>query len=254
MRYKEALETNASVMKEVQSRLRKEEKKRKSKQAHIGKKGKKDATENDIELAYQAKIREAAYATIIELGIAPHFNAGTTKWNGIDLQEIIHPDTQQDAFDRWQEITNEMKLNSMSLPSRNGKTLKETIVALASGKSVPAYGVFDKRVRRAPKTALPEGTAQEDTERISTIKAVFREFRNEALEKLKKEFPILEEQKEAVEMFEEKLDRPLRSISDLNARRKFELEVSEQKFPEEKYKEQQVPSKLEELMLPFGRN
>lgn len=220
----------------------------------LRKKGKKDATENDIELAYQAKIREAAYATIIELGIAPHFNAGTTKWNGIDLQEIIHPDTQQDAFDRWQELTNEMKLNSMSLPSKSGKTLKETIVALASGKSVPAYGVFDKRVRRAPKTALPEGTAQEDTERISTIKAVFREFRNEALEKLKKEFPILEEQKEAVEVFEEKLDRPLRSPQDLEARRKFELEVSEQKFPEEKYKEQQVPSKLEELMLPFRRN
>jgi hypothetical protein len=220
----------------------------------LRKKGKKDATENDIELAYQAKIREAAYATIIELGIAPHFNAGTTKWNGIDLQEIIHPDTQQDAFDRWQEITNEMKLNSMSLPSRNGKTLKETIVALASGKSVPAYGVFDKRVRRAPKTALPEGTAQEDTERISTIKAVFRQFRNEALEKLKKEFPILEEQREAVEVFEEKLDRPLRSPQHLEARRKFELEVSEQKFPEEKYKEQQVPSKLEELMLPFRRN
>jgi hypothetical protein len=229
------------------------------------KKGKK-LTEDEIELAYQEKLREAAYAVCIELGVSPQFNGGTTKWNGIDLEEIRDPETQQDAFDRWQEIANEMKLSSALMPSKKGKTMKEAIVELASGGGYPSLGRFDYStgVRRAPKTALPEGTKQEDAARTNVIKGVFKTYRDRALEQLKKEFPILEGQLEAEEEFGEKLDKPLKPKSSreseaeyqqrLQKRREFELGTKETQFPVEQYKEQQVPSKLEELMLPFGRN
>ena len=229
------------------------------------KKGKK-LTEYEIELAYQEKLREAAYAVCIELGVSPQFNGGTTKWNGIDLEEIRDPETQQDAFDRWQEIANEMKLSSALMPSKKGKTMKEAIVELASGGGYPSLGRFDYStgVRRAPKTALPEGTKQEDAARTNVIKGVFKTYRDRALEQLKKEFPILEGQLEAEEEFGEKLDKPLKPKSSreseaeyqqrLQKRREFELGTKETQFPVEQYKEQQVPSKLEELMLPFSRN
>jgi len=229
------------------------------------KKGKK-LTEDEIELAYQEKLREAAYAVCIELGVSPQFNGGTTKWNGINLEEIRDSETQQDAFDRWQEIANEMKLSSALMPSKKGKTMKEAIVELASGGGYPSLGRFDYStgVRRSPKTALPEGTKQEDAARTNVIKGVFKTYRDIALEQLKKEFPILEGQLEAEEEFGEKLDKPLKPKSSreseaeyqqrLQKRREFELGTKETQFPVEQYKEQQVPSKLEELMLPFRRN
>jgi len=134
--------------------------------------------------------------------------------------------------------------------------MKEVIVSLAKGAYNTPYGNFDTRIRRAPKTALPEGTEQADEERVNTIKAVFKNFRDKALEKLREEYPILEEQREAVELFQERLDEPtrLRKPEDLEKRREYELNVKKAKFPVEQYKEQQVPSKLEELMLPLGRN
>ncbi len=229
------------------------------------KKGKK-LTEDEIELAYQEKLREAAYAVCIELGVSPQFNGGTPKWNGIDLEEIRDPETQQNAFDRWQEIANEMKLNSALMPSKKGKNMKEAIVDLASGGGFPSLGKFDYStgVRRAPKTALPEDTKQEDAARTNVIKGVFKTYRDEALKQLKKEFPILEGQVEATEEFSEELDKPLKPKSSreseadyqkrLQKRRDFELGVKQTEFPAEQYKEQQVPSKLEELMLPFGGN
>jgi len=226
------------------------------------KKGEK-LTDEDIELAYQAKIREAAYAVCIELGVVPQFNGGTTKWEGIDLQEIRDPETQQDAFDRWQEIANEMKLSSVLTPSKKGKTMKEAIVELASGGGYMSLGRFDykKDIRRAPKTALPEGEEQKEDERIPLIRNIFKVYRDEALIKLKKEFPILEGEVESREAFQEELNKPFKPKSSMESeadyqkrlqkRREFELGAKETEFPAEQYQEQQVPSKLEELMLPF---
>lgn len=226
------------------------------------KKGEK-LTDEDIELAYQAKIREAAYAVCIELGVAPQFNGGTTKWEGIDLQEIRDPETQQDAFDRWQELANEMKLSSILTPSKRGKTMKEAIVELASGGGYMSLGRFDykKDIRKAPKTALPEGEEQKEDERINLIKNVFKVYRDAAFKQLKKEFPILEGEVEAREEFKEELNKPFKPKSSMESeadyqkrlqkRREFELGAKETEFPAEQYQEQQVPSKLEELMLPF---
>jgi len=220
-------------------------------------------TDQDIELAYQAKIREAAYAVCIELGVAPQFNGGTTKWEGIDLQEIRDPETQQDAFDRWQELANEMKLSSVLTPSKKGKTMKEAIVELASGGGYMSLGRFDykKDIRKAPKTALPEGEEQKEDERIPLIKNVFKVYRDQALIQLKKEFPILEGEVESREEFQEELNKPFKPKSSMESeadyqkrlqkRREFELGAKETEFPAEQYQEQQVPSKLEELMLPF---
>ena len=226
------------------------------------KKGEK-LIDEDIELAYQAKIREAAYAVCIELGVTPQFNGGTTKWEGIDLQEIRDPETQQDAFDRWQEIANEMKLSSVLTLSKKGKTMKEAIVELASGGGYMSLGRFDYKtdIRRAPKTALPEGEEQKEDERINIIRNVFKIYRDAALVKLKKEFPILEGEVESRGEFKEELNKPFKPKSSMESeadyqkrlqkRREFELGAKETEFPAEQYQEQQVPSKLEELMLPF---
>jgi hypothetical protein len=226
------------------------------------KKGEK-LTDQDIELAYQAKIREAAYAVCIELGVTPQFNGGTTKWEGIDLQDIRDPETQQDAFDRWQELANEMKLSSVLTPSKKGKTMKEAIVELASGGGYMSLGRFDykKDIRKAPKTALPEGEEQKEDKRINLIKNVFKVYRDQALIQLKKEFPILEGEVESREEFQEELNKPFKPKSSMESeadyqrrlqkRREFELGAKETEFPAEQYQEQQVPSKLEELMLPF---
>lgn len=229
------------------------------------KKGKK-LNDEEIESAYQAKITEAAYAVCIELGVTPQFNGGTTKWNGIDLQEIRDPKTQQDAFERWQEIANEMKLSSVLTPSKKGKTMKEALVELARGGGYMSLGRFDYKtdIRRAPKTALPEGEEQKDDERINIIRNVFKVYRDAALVKLKKEFPILEGEVESRGEFKEELNKPFKPKSSMESeadyqkrlqkRREFELGAKETEFPAEQYQEQQVPSKLEELMLPFNIN
>ena len=114
----------------------------------IAKDGRTKITPEVLEDAYQAKISEAAAAVIVELGGTHHFNGGTSKWEEMDLEEIIHPETQQNAFDRWQELATQVKLNpTTGNPSKTGKTLKEMIVYDASQN--------DFKIRTAPKGSLP---------------------------------------------------------------------------------------------------
>lgn len=204
-------------------------------------KGTKNITKELVEEAYQAEISEAAAAVVVELGGTHHFNGGTSIWEKMDLEEIIHPDTQQNAFDRWQELSSQVKLNEAGLPSKTGKTLKEAIVSLASLKEF--------KIRKAPKTALPEGFEEYD-ERPERVAKIFRDYRDEALGQLKEEYPILVEQVEFKQELTEKLAKPVRE-GELEERRRLEQALPGTEFPLESYKKTQRPSKLEERLIPF---
>ena len=64
---------------------------------------------------------------------------------------------------------------------------------------------------------------------------------------LKEEYPIINEEIEAEESFQESF----KTSRTLKEQQEFELNLPEKQFPLEAYKETQVPSKLEEVMLPF---
>ena len=79
--------------------------------------------------------------------------------------------------------------------------MKERIVSLASRA--------DFKIRKAPKTAIPEGFEEYD-ERPADVSEIFRGYRNAALEQLKEEYPILVEQVEFKQELTEKLAEPVR--------------------------------------------
>lgn len=205
----------------------------------IAKDGRTKITPELLEDAYQAKISEAAAAVIVELGGTHHFNGGTSKWEGMDLEEIIHPETQQNAFDRWQELTTQVKLTTKGRPSKTGKTLKEMIVTISSQTD------FKKRV--APKGALPERFEQED-KRLDAIRSIFKGYRDTALGQLQEEYPILMEDIEARIELQEELSKPADTLEE---QRELEKALPGTEFPLESYKKTQRPSLLEERLLPF---
>ena len=206
----------------------------------IAKDGRTKITPELLEDSYQAKISEAAAAVIVELGGTHHFNGGTSKWEGMDLEEIIHPETQQNSFDRWQELTAQIKLDAFTgLPSKTGKTLKEMIVYDAS------QNYF--KIRKAPKGSLPERFTEEDT-RLADIRDTFKDFRDEALEQLKKEYPILMEDIGARIELQKELSKPADTLEE---QRELERALPGTEFPLESYKKTQRPSLLEERLLPF---
>lgn len=205
----------------------------------IAKDGRTKITPELLEDAYQAKISEAAAAVIVELGGTHHFNGGTSKWEGMDLEEIIHPETQQNAFDRWQELTTQVKLTTKGKPSKTGKTLKEMIVTISSQTD------FKKRV--APKGALPERFEQED-KRLDAIRSIFKGYRDTALGQLQEEYPILMEDIEARIELQEQLSKPADTLEE---QRELERALPGTEFPLESYKKTQRPSLLEERLLPF---
>lgn len=205
----------------------------------IAKDGRTKITPELLEDAYQAKISEAAAAVIVELGGTHHFNGGTSKWEGMDLEEIIHPETQQNAFDRWQELTTQVKLTTKGKPSKTGKTLKEMIVTISSQTD------FKKRI--APKGALPERFEQED-KRLDAIRSIFKGYRDTALGQLQEEYPILMEDIEARIELQEQLSKPADTLEE---QRELERALPGTEFPLESYKKTQRPSLLEERLLPF---
>jgi GGDEF domain-containing protein len=205
----------------------------------IAKDGRTKITPELLEEAYQAKISEAAAAVIVELGGTHHFNGGTSKWEKMDLEEIIHPETQQNAFDRWQELTTQVKLTTKGKPSKTGKTLKEMIVTISSQTD------FKKRI--APKGALPERFEQED-KRLDTIRSIFKGYRDTALGQLQEEYPILMEDIEARIELQKELSKPADTLEE---QRELEKALPGTEFPLESYKKTQRPSLLEERLLPF---
>jgi nitrogen regulatory protein PII len=127
-----------------------------------------------VNLKNKEDVRNAAWAIMIELGGEYHFP--TPSKDGVDLSLLRNKDGQ-DAYDRWQELFSEIKMDGLGIKQRVVRTLK-----------IPEL----KRIKTGPKKGVPEGVSLSDRRHKAVQKAlgIYREF---AYEKLEREFPILKE-------------------------------------------------------------
>jgi hypothetical protein len=129
-----------------------------------------------IDLKNKEEVRNAAWAVALELDGEYHFNGGTSIKDEIDLQEIIHPETRIDAFERWQEIYKNQKID--------GLTAQQATVVLARGLTAPT---------KLDPNQTPEGFKQED-KRLERFRTLLNGYKKKAYEKMRQEYPVLLEQ------------------------------------------------------------
>lgn len=174
-----------------------------------------------IKLNDEEAVRNAAWAVVLELDGEYHFNGGTTVKDEVDLQEIIHPETKVDAFERWQKIYQTQKID--------GLNVKQAVVALAKALTVPS--------KLAPNKT-PEGFKQKDV-RLQKVNELLGAYRKVAYLKLKSEYKVLRDQE-----IESKIRNKLLYTTP-NAEQVKRL-TSE--MPVEEYKKKQPDTKLKELL------
>jgi hypothetical protein len=169
-----------------------------------------------INLKNKEEVRNAAWAVALELDGEYHFNGGTSIKDGIDLQEIIHPETRIDAFERWQEIYKNQKID--------GLTAQQATVVLAN--------------------QTPEGFKQED-KRLQLFRKVLNGYKKVAYEKMRQEYKVLKKQE-----VETKIRNALLTTSpDAEQLKRITSEM-----PVEEYKKTQPDTRLQELLkkTPYG--
>ena len=174
-----------------------------------------------IKLNDEEAVRNAAWAVVLELDGEYHFNGGTTVKDEVDLQEIIHPETKVDAFERWQKIYQTQKIDDLNV--------KQAVVALAKALTVPS--------KLAPNKT-PEGFKQKDV-RLQKVNELLGAYRKVAYLKLKSEYKVLRDQE-----IESKIRNKLLYTTP-NAEQVKRL-TSE--MPVEEYKKKQPDTKLKELL------
>ena len=180
-----------------------------------------------IDLKNKKEVRNAAWAVAVELDGEYHFNGGTSVKDGIDLQEIIHPETRVDAFERWQEIYKNQKID--------GLTVQQATVVLARQLSVPT---------KLDPNQTPEGFKQED-KRLALFRKVLNGYKKVAYEKMRQEYPVLLEQEK-----EDKIRNALLTTSpDADQLKRITSEM-----PVEEYKKTQPDTRLQERLkkTPYG--
>jgi hypothetical protein len=180
-----------------------------------------------IDLKNKEEVRNAAWAVALELDGEYHFNGGTSIKDEIDLQEIIHPETRIDAFERWQEIYKNQKID--------GLTAQQATVVLARGLTAPT---------KLDPNQTPEGFKQED-KRLERFRTLLNGYKKKAYEKMRQEYPVLLEQEA-----ETKVRNALLTISP-NAE---QLKRITSEMPVEEYKKTQPDTRLQELLkkTPYG--
>jgi len=180
-----------------------------------------------IDLKNKKEVRNAAWAVAVELDGEYHFNGGTSIKDGIDLQEIIHPETRVDAFERWQQIYKNQKID--------GLTVQQATVVLARQLSVPT---------KLDPNQTPEGFKQED-KRLALFRKVLNGYKKVAYEKMRQEYPVLLEQEK-----EDKIRNALLTTSP-NA---DQLKRITSEMPVEEYKKTQPDTRLQERLkkTPYG--
>ncbi len=166
-------------------------------------------------------VRNAAWAIAIELDGEYHFNGGTTTKDGVDLQEIVHPETRIDAFEAWQKEYQTIKID--------GLNVKQATVLLGKKLTTPT--------KLNPNKA-PEGFKQEDI-RLRKLNEMLGKFRKAAYQKIKVQYPVLIEQER-----EDKVRNKLLTTSP-DAK---QLERITSEMPVEKYKKTQPDTRLKELI------
>jgi len=174
-----------------------------------------------IKLNDEEAVRNAAWAVVLELDGEYHFNGGTTLKDGVDLQEVVHPETRIDAFERWQKIYQTQKID--------GLNIKQAVVALAKGLTAPS---------KLDPNKAPEGFKQKDV-RLQKINQLLGVYRKVAYQKLKSEYKVLQDQE-----VESKIRNALLYTSP-NAEQVKRL-TSE--MPVEEYKKKQPDTRLKELL------
>ena len=180
-----------------------------------------------IDLKNEKEVRNAAWAVAVELDGEYHFNGGTSIKDGIDLQEIIHPETRVDAFERWQEIYKNQKID--------GLTAQQATVVLARQLTTPT---------KLDPNQTPEGFKQED-KRLQLFRKVLNGYKKVAYEKMRQEYPVLLEQEK-----ETKIRNALLTTSP-NVE---QLKRITSEMPVEEYKKTQPDTRLQERLkkTPYG--
>jgi hypothetical protein len=174
-----------------------------------------------IDLKNKKEVRNAAWAVALELDGEYHFNGGTSIKDGIDLQEIIHPETRIDAFERWQEIYKNQKID--------GLTAQQATVVLARQLTTPT---------KLDPNKTPEGFKQEDV-RLSTFRKVLNGYKKVAYEKMREEYPVLLEQER---------ERKVRNALLVTTPSAEQLQRITSEMPVEEYKKTQPDTRLKELL------
>jgi len=177
---------------------------------------------NEKDPKYDATaVRNAAWAVALELDGEYHFNGGTSIKDGIELQEIIHPETRIDAFERWQEIYKNQKID--------GLTAQQATVVLARQLTTPT---------KLDPNQAPEGFKQKD-KRLEKFRKVLNSYKKVAYERMRQEYPVLIEQEK-----EDKIRNALLTTSP-NAE---QLKRITSEMPVEEYKKTQPDTRLKELL------
>lgn len=151
------------------------------------------------------EVRNAAWSILIELDGEYHFNngvpiiqtlhtpKGSVPVDAINLQKLKHPETGQDAFDRWQEIYSKMEIKRSAVgveaPLRKSGNIvvqpsvlniKQAVVLLMQDKQLAREGKELERNRPAG-VVLP-------TFRLEKLNKLMGEWRKAAFIQLYKEF------------------------------------------------------------------
>jgi len=177
---------------------------------------------NEKDPKYDANaVRNAAWAVALELDGEYHFNGGTSIKDGIDLQEIIHPETRIDAFERWQEIYKNQKID--------GLTAQQATVVIARQLTTPT---------KLDPNKTPEGFKQEDI-RLSKFREVLNGYKKVAYEKMRQEYPVLLEQER---------ERKIRNALLVTTPDAEQLQRITSEMPVEEYKKTQPDTRLKELL------
>jgi hypothetical protein len=166
-------------------------------------------------------VRNAAWAIAIELDGEYNFNGGTTTKDGVDLQEIVHPETRIDAFEAWQKEYQTIKLS--------GLNVKQATVLLGKKLTTPS--------KLNPNKA-PEGFKQEDV-RLKKLNEMLGKFRETAYKKVKVQYPVLMEQEK---------ENKVRNVLLTTAPNAKQLERITSEMPIEEYKKTQPSTRLQELL------
>lgn len=174
-----------------------------------------------IKLNDKEAVRNAAWAVVLELDGEYHFNGGTTLKDEVDLQEVVHPETRIDAFERWQKIYQTQKID--------GLNVKQAVVALAKNLTAPS---------KLDPNKAPEGFKQKDV-RLQKINQLLGVYRKVAYQKLKSEYKVLQDQE---------VESKIRNALLYTSPNTEQVKRLTSEMPVEEYKKKQPDTRLKELL------
>lgn len=188
---------------------------------------------DSVDLKDAVAVRNAAHAVIVETGGEFHFNGGHTIKDGVDLQDIVHPETRKDAFHRWQEIYSTIK-------DPKGMNVKQAVVQEMKKSKM-------KAISNIPKGLSSEVRDEIDDPRRSNIQKLISNFQKNAYKQVLREYPILVEQRKYIGKPKNQGQSPIGLMREYNQGNTQALREGGQ--PIDAYKKTQPQTPLQELMM-----